>query len=527
MSTRDYAEFMRAVASFRGYPFPERLENCKQRLEMNDSLAEAIFLAPEMLAPQLFLSPPPVATPDADASDAFRFQVRSDRELWTRSAGEIAALVSSRSLSPIDVANAFLDRARQQSGLNAFITLDRNRVLKDAEALAARLGRDRSAMPLAGVPVAVKDALLVRDYPLTNGTKVVEAAISTRDAAAVARLREAGAVVIGTTNLDELGYAATGLHGPFGRIVNPVVPHRIAGGSSGGSAAAVGAGLAPVALGTDTGGALRIPASCCGIVGLKPTHGAISNDGFLLRSPTLDSIGPMTRTVADCALVYEVLAGLPVGSTLGANPGNRRFRFRKLTDFFFDDLDDEVAMAVNNAVDLLLGAGCTAADSRIEDIELASAAHLMTVGPEAAEVHWRLLIDKGQLLGQDLRARLEAGQFVLAMDYIKAQRIRQHLRSKFLDALAGFDVMLMPTIKVLPPAIDESSIAVSARASGLMGRLTGPFNLTGLPAVTIPCGTARDGTPIGLQLAGRPGDERTLMRAAYFCEQVLAGASAA
>ena len=523
---RDYSELMRAVASFRGYPYPEQLEKCKQRLVMNDKLTEAIISAPEMMAQQLLLSPPPVPTAEVDASDLFQFSARRDGEIWQHSAGEIAALVASRSLSPVDVANAFLARAEQRSDLNAFITLRREQVLKDAEELETKLRRGSSDLPLAGVPVAIKDALLVRGYPFTCGTKLIDPKVSTHDAEAVARLRNAGAVVIGTTNLDELGYAATGLHGPFGRIVNPAAPHRVPGGSSGGSAAAVAAGLAPVALGTDTGGALRIPASCCGIVGLKPTHGAISNDGFMLRSPTLDSIGPMTKTVADCALVYEVLAGLPIGSTLGARPGSKALRFAKPTNFFFEELDEEVAKAVGDAINLIAGAGCAVKDTHIDDIELSPAAHFMTVGPEAAEVHWRLLVEKGQMLGDDLRARLEAGQFVLAIDYIKAQRIRQHLREKCIESLAGCDVMVTPTLVVLPPEISGSDVAVAAKASGLLGRLTGPFNTNGLPAISIPCGIAQDGTPIGLHLAARPGDERTLMRAAYLCEKLLAGSLA-
>jgi Asp-tRNA(Asn)/Glu-tRNA(Gln) amidotransferase A subunit family amidase len=525
-SKRDYSELMRAVAGFRGYPYPDRLEKCKQRLVLNDKGIEAIMSAPEMMADGLYLSAPPVP-PQPDTADRFEFPLGGERDIWQRSAGEIAALVSSHDLSPVDVASAFVDRAEQRRDLNAFITLDRKKVLQEAEALASKLKRTRSALPLAGVPVAIKDALLVRDYPFTCGTKLIEPKNSTRDADAVARLRNAGAVVIGTTNLDELGYAATGLYGPFGAIINPAAPHRVPGGSSGGSAAAVAAGLAPVALGTDTGGALRIPASCCGIVGLKPTQGAISNDGFMLRSPTLDSIGPMTKTVADCALVFEVLAGRAIGSTLGANPGAQKtFRFAKPTNFFFEDLEAPVEKAMSAAIERLKAAGCTVSDTQIPDIELSPAAHFMTVGPEAAEVHWGLLVEKGQELGEDLRARLEAGQFVLAMDYIKAQRIRQRLRDNVVESLNGFDVLLTPTLLVVPPEIAGSNVAVAAKASGLLGRLTGAFNTTGLPAITIPCGAAPDGTPIGLQLAGRAGDERTVMRAAYFCEQLFSASGA-
>lgn len=516
---REYSEYLRAVAEFRGYRFPERIEPSKRRLLINDGLIAAVFDAPEFQEAS-YLSPPSVPTARDASDDLFRFPVVSERNLEGRSAGELAALVSAGQLLPTEAVRPFLERAERRRELNAFITLDRARVLRDAEEVALRLKR-RESLPLAGVAVAVKDAMLVRGYPFTCGSKAIEPTVSAQDAEAVARLRAAGAVVVGTTNLDELGYAATGLHAPFGRIANPRAPGRIAGGSSGGSAAAVAANLAPVAIGTDTGGALRLPAACCGIVGLKPTHGAISNIGFMTRAPSLDSIGPMTRTVADCALVYEVLAGLEAGVTLGRNPLGRRFRFGVPADYFFDDVDEQVAAAVARAVERVGSIGTVVPGLRIDDIKLAPAAHFMTVGPEAAQMHWQLLAERGDMLGEDLRARLEAGQFVLAIDYIKAQRIRQHLRNALLAAMKEVDVLLVPTVCVAPPQIDESSISITAKASAMLGKLTCPFNVTGLPAMTIPCGITSDGAPIGLQLAARPGEESVLLRAAYACERVL------
>ena len=515
-AARDLEQLLSAIAESRGYAFPERLPAWKKRLASNAEQVRAFLAAPGRAEASLLTMPE--SHPATVRSDRFDYTAH---EQGTRGVVDIARRVNSGEVSAVDIAAEHLDRAESRRDLNAFITLDRNRVLTEAEAVAAAVKRG-SKLPLAGVPIAIKDAIAVKGYPMTCGTKVIDAPISEADAECVSRLRAAGAVIIGTTNLDELGYAATGLHAPFGRIINPKAPDRIAGGSSGGSAVAVAANLAAAALGTDTGGALRLPASCCGIVGLKPTHGAISSKGYAIRAPSLDSVGPMTRSVADCALVFEVLAGRPIGSMLGNSPGSTRIRVVKPTNYFFENVEEDDVAAVERAIGLFRSAGMSVADARLRDVEHSPAAHFITVAAEATEMFWDLLVRTGRHLGEDLRARLEVGQFILAADYIKAQRFRRHLREMFLEALADGDVLVTPTVQVLPPKVDESSVSVAAHASSLLGRFTGPLNVAGLPGITIPCGVTSDGAPVGLQIIGRPDDEASVFRVAHFWESILA-----
>jgi len=521
-SASNLDQLLSAIAEARGYPYPERLPNWKKRLTSNADQVNAFFAASGPAESSILAMPESRA--ETNDGDRFDYTTDAPRKHDVLGVADIASLVNSGKASAVDIVSEHLDRAESRRDLNAFITLNRDRVLKEAESVTSAL-KQGGGLPLAGVPIAIKDAIRTKGYPMTCGSKVIDATVSEEDAEAVARLRAAGAVIIGTTNLDELGYAATGLHAPFGRITNPRAPDRIAGGSSGGSAVAVAANLAAAAIGTDTGGALRLPAACCGIVGLKPTHGAISSKGYAIRAPSLDSLGPMTRSVADCALIFEVMAGRPVGSALGRNPAGTRIRMVKPTNYFFDDVEAGDLAVVERAISLFKSAGISVVETRIEDVEHSPAAHFITVAAEATEMFWELLVQKGHLLGEDLRARLEVGQFIQAADYIKSQRFRNHLRQMFLQSLSDGDVLITPTVQVLPPKIEENSVSVAARASSLLGRFTGPLNLTGLPGITIPCGSTPDGAPVGLQLIGRADDEASVFRAAYVCEAILARAS--
>ncbi len=471
--TKDYAILADTIAAFKGYIAPCGLSKAVDRLILNDPLSERIVQAAETLSIAYFnigtLERRPAAALVPTAVEQQHRPCESDGELAHMSARQIAQEVQSGHLSPSDVAKSFYARAASSSELKAFISLDEDLLMRDARAIEAMLASGGERLPLAGVPFAVADVISVCGYPTTNGTKVVTTAPATADAALVQRLRRAGALLFGKTNVDELGYAATGLDCPYGRVRNPAAPSRIAGGSSCGSAAAVAAGLSPVALGTDTGGALRVPASCCGLVGLKPTIGAIDLAGYSMRSPTLDVVGPMARSVADTALAWEVMADRLAGSLLSATDRIGTFTFLKPANFFFDGLQDDVARWMMHALDVLAQAGCRSHTAAIPDIALAPAAHFMTVGPEATDAYLAFLEAHGHDLGEDLRARLEAGLFVQATDYLKAQRIRRHLLDQFFRAVEGADVMITPTLCVPPPLIDEQSVSIAAGASGLMG----------------------------------------------------------
>jgi Amidase len=336
--TKDYATLADVIATFKGYTAPHGLSKAVDRLILNDASRERIAQAAETPSIAYLnigeLERGPAATSAPMAVEQQHSPRESDGELAQMSARQIAQEVQSGQLSPSDVARYFYARAAASPELKAFISLDEDLLMRDARAIEAMLASGGERLPFAGVPVAVADVIAVYGYPTTNGTKVVTTAPAIADAALVQRLRRAGALLFGKTNVDELGYAATGLHCPYGRVRNPAAPSRITGGSSCGSAAAVAASLSPVALGTDTGGALRVPASCCGIVGLKPTIGAIDLAGYSMRWPTLDVVGPMARSVADTVLAWEVMADRPPGSLLGATDRIGAFTFLKPANFF-------------------------------------------------------------------------------------------------------------------------------------------------------------------------------------------------
>jgi aspartyl-tRNA(Asn)/glutamyl-tRNA(Gln) amidotransferase subunit A len=311
MTKTDLQHLLRASAASRRYPFLERAAFWEERVLMHVKDLERVLDAPAK-ADMLALPPkakleivPPSSTAAAPGG-------HSD-DLAFASAGEIATRVRRRELSPFEVARAFVERADAQRSLNAFITLRPETVLREARQLETRLQSGEDLGALAGVPVAIKDLIQVKGYPLTCGTRALPGDESLSDAEVVAKLRAAGALIIGTTNLHELAYGVTSANAHFGHVVNPSAPGHVPGGSSGGSAACVAAGLAAIAVGTDTGGSIRIPAACCGIVGFKGTHDAVSRAGVWPLADTLDHVGPFARTVADATLAFEVMAGLPIG----------------------------------------------------------------------------------------------------------------------------------------------------------------------------------------------------------------------
>src|SRR5262249_52426755 len=263
-----------------------------------------------------------------------------------------------------EVAQAFVARAEAHKQLNAFITLRPAEVMKDAKALDARIAKHESPGALAGVPVTVKDLMYVRGYPFTCGTRAMDAKEATRDAAVAARLGEAGALIIAPANLHELAYGVTSANLHFGAVQNPTAPGHVPGGSSGGSAAAVAAGLAAIGIGTDTGGSIRIPAACCGITGLKPTHHAVSRDRCWPLADPLDHIGPLTRDVEDAVLAFEAMAGLPPGCIAGK--AIERPRLIKPAPFFYDHLDAHIGACVEAALERMQVAGASLAQRTIE-----------------------------------------------------------------------------------------------------------------------------------------------------------------
>ncbi len=521
MPKRPTSEFLRAVAAFRRYAHPERTEAWEERFAFGLADIEQVFEA--QVAGDPLLSPPrPHQYLGFEPGTYQPGSLSSD--LFFAGAVQIAHQVRQRALSPLEIATLFLDRIDANRHLNAFITVNRDLVLREAESLSLRVQRGEDPGPLAGVPVAVKDLMSVRGYPLTAGTRAIEARIQERDAPVVARLRAAGALIIGTTNLHELAFGISSANPHFGHVQNPRYPGYIPGGSSGGSAAAVAAGLAAVAVGSCTGGSIRQPAACCGIVGFKPTYDAVPRDGVVPLAWSLDHIGPLTRSVEDAAVAFEVMAGLPTHSMLPRTQAMPP-RIIKPRKFFYDTLDDEVRAAVENALSAFRKAGAPVGEVDVPGIELAPGIQLITINSEASQANWHLLENSGDKLGDDVRIRLEIGQFYLAVDYVKAQQLRAQVRQSMIASFGDADVMIIPAMPVLPPKSGTATINLGGKnlhVAPTLTRFTSPINFSGFPALSMPCGQSKSGLPVNIQIVGRPGADASVLSTARWCEGVLA-----
>ena len=521
MSSRPTTEFLRAVSAFRRYGHPERLTEWEQRFAFGLADIEQVFESAVTGVPVL-------AAPGAEMTESFQAgryvpAVRPG-ELVSASAIQIAHQVRHHDLSVAEVAELFLARIEAHRHLNAFITVNPSLVMEEAHGLDHRLKRGEDPGPLAGVPVGVKDLMSVRGYPLTAGTKAIEAKVQERDAPVVARLRAAGALIVGTTNLHELAFGINSANPHFGHVQNPRYPGYIPGGSSGGSAAAVAAELAAVAVGSCTGGSIRQPAACCGIVGFKPTYDAVPREGVYPLAWSLDHIGPITRSVEDAAIAFEVMAGLPEHSML-PHIAITAPRIMKPRKFFYDMLDDEVRAAMDAALARMRTAGAPVGEVDVPGIGLAPGIQLITIASEGAQANADLLAKHADKLGEDVRLRLETGQFYLAVDYIKAQQLRNEVRRSMIASFGDADVMIIPAMPVLPPKSGTMTLEMGGKTmhvAPLLTRFTSPINFCGFPALSMPCGKSRSGLPINLQVVGRPGADATVLRVARWCEQLLA-----
>jgi Asp-tRNA(Asn)/Glu-tRNA(Gln) amidotransferase A subunit family amidase len=522
-ANNDLAEYLRATAAFRNYPFPDHIEQWLERLLVNKKEIEGFRTIPNLNYPPLQDMPIPKLELPTEGRRSQPDPARISDPLQA-TAVELAAAVRAGLISPVDVAEASLSRAAELNHLNAFISLDPGMVRRQALALSDRLVAGDELGPLAGVPVAPKDIMFVRGYPYTCGTKALTSAVADRDATCVSFTRAAGAIIFATANTHELGYGPTGINPHFGRAGNPASALHLAGGSSSGSAAAVAARIVPLSIGTDTGGSLRIPASFCGVVGFKPTHGVVNRDGAMMVAWSLDGVGPVSETVADSALLFEVMAGLPTGSTLGAVPRRAEdLRLLRPTNAYFAMAHQEVAARVGEVLDRLASKGATIVDREIDHIEWAPLAHFMTLFAEATEAHWPELIEGNRGLGIDIRVRLEIGQFFSAVDYVKAQRLRSLVRTSTIAALENLDAIITPTVAPLAPeiAVAGQPIQESAPLSRESSHFSAPYNSMGLPAISIPCGIDSRGAPIGLQIGGRPGEDARVLQVAETCEKII------
>ena len=433
-------------------------------------------------------------------------------------------MVRRGELSAVDVTRACLERADASNpDLRALTLVMADEALEQA-ALADRelaAGHDRG--PLHGVPLTLKDLIDVRGVATTAASRVREHHVAREDALVVTRLREAGAVFVGKANLHEFAFGTTSEDSAFGAVRNPLDPTRSPGGSSGGSAASIVAGMALASVGTDTGGSIRIPAAACGIVGVKPSHGELPLDGVVPLSRTLDHLGPLARTVGDAWLLYQALAG--ENSPRPLIPARAAgLKLAVPRPYFCEGLEEDLEARFESALDALRSAGADITDTEIPLASEGAAIYLHIVLSEAAAYHAVTLDAIPHRYSPAVRQRLEMGRYVMAEDYVRALAGRDVLRRQVEEALSGVDALLLPTLPIVAPPIGASTLRVDGSdqpVRNLMLRLTQTFNLSGHPAMSIPCGWTPAGLPCGLQLVGAVGETEQLFRIARGIEELL------
>jgi aspartyl-tRNA(Asn)/glutamyl-tRNA(Gln) amidotransferase subunit A len=437
----------------------------------------------------------------------------------------LASALRTRQLRASDLLESCLARIDHHRDLNAFILVMADSARAEAENADREIATGGYRGPLHGIPISLKDLVDVAGVPTTAASRVREGHVAETDATIVQRLRDAGAIIVGKTNLHEFAFGTTTEDSAFGPAHNPHDRSRSPGGSSGGAAIAVATGMSVTSVGTDTGGSIRIPSAACGIVGLKPTVGEIPTDGVVPLSSTLDHVGPMTRSVVDAAIMYDVLSGAKEPEPL--SPIERPLRFVVPEPFYLERLDTEVRARFGEACRGLRDAGHEVLGGSIENAALVPAVYLHIVMAEAAACHARTLEAMPEKYVPAVRIRLEMGRYVLGEDYVRAMRGRQVLRGAVDAALQDADALLLPSLAIPAPPLGANSVEVDGTREPVRAitlRLTQTFNITGHPAVSLPMGRTTGGLPCGCQLVGRFGATRALLRAALSCEgQIGAG----
>jgi aspartyl-tRNA(Asn)/glutamyl-tRNA(Gln) amidotransferase subunit A len=455
-------------------------------------------------------------------------------ELCYLSLRSLATLIQRQEVSPVEATQAVVDRVEKfDRQLNSFITLWPEQAFTQARAVEQEIRDGHYRGPLHGVPIAVKDLYYTKGLRTTVGSKVLSDFVPAYDATVIARLREAGAILIGKLNMHEFARGATNASSLVGACYNPWDTLRVPGGSSGGSAAAVAAGLCYGTLGSDTGGSIRIPAALCGIVGLKPTYGRVSRYGVFPLSWSLDHVGPMARTVTDAALMLQVIAGhdsrdpttrtavVPdYTATLTGDIQGARLGIPQ--EFYFEQLDVEVRDSVRAAIQTLERAGAQVEEVSLPLSKYAAAAGRIISWTESAEVHDKFLRTRYADYNPDVRAGFLVGQLIPGKHYMKAQRVRSLIRQEMAAALRRVDALIAPTVPIPAPRAGQTTVDIGqerVETIWALSRLTRPANLTGFPAISVPCGFTQGGLPVGLQLIGRPFSEATILQLAYAYEQ--------
>ncbi len=450
------------------------------------------------------------------------------------SLADAAAAIRTRKLSSVEATQALLGRIeRWQPVLNAFVRINADDAMLAAKASDAALASSGPKGPLHGVPLAHKDMYYIKGKPAGCGSKIREAWIAPATSTAIARLDDAGAIRIGALHMAEFAYGPTGHNAYLGAARNPYDPLHITGGSSSGSGAAVAARLTYAALGSDTGGSIRMPAHCCGVTGLKTSTGRVSRANAMPLSFTLDTVGPLARSAEDCALIAEAIAGPdpldPVtdGSPLWDEAAAQR-DVKGLTvgvpaSFYVDGLEPDVAAALDTTIKQFEKLGARIVQVELPDQTAVAAAALVVLAVEAAALHAPWLRTRPEDYTPQVRNRLENGLAYSAIEYLEALRWRGPALAAHLDAIGDVDVILAPTSRSAAPRIDETDVGGGPNAEELVVavmQFMRPVNYLGLPVLVVPAGRSASGLPIGLQLIGRPFDDETCVAFGRAFQQV-------
>ena len=454
-------------------------------------------------------------------------------ELCYSSAAELAVLIKSREVSPREVVEAHLERIEAlEPTLNSFITVMADQARAAARQAELEISAGSYRGPLHGVPLGLKDLYYVRGVRNTSGSRIFDDFIPDFDCTVADRFRRAGAVLMGKLNLHQFAFGPTGENPDYGNMHNPWDVNLIPGGSSGGSGSAAASGQCTVTMGSDTGGSIRIPSALCGLAGLKPTYGRISRYGISVLSWSLDHAGPMCRTVEDCALVMNALAGydpkdpasanVPVPDYTKALTGDiKGLKIGVPKEYFEVPLDAQVEQAVRRGIDQLAEMGATIMEVSMPMFHQTAPISTTILYSEATAYHRNLVLSKGAQYAAPVRVRIESGFFISGEQYLRAQQARALFTHQTRELLNEVDLLAGPMEPITAHPIGATQVQVNDVTVGSVPALTQytrPFNLTGFPAMTVPCGFSDAGLPIGLQLAGKPFDESTVMQAAHTYE---------
>lgn len=434
-----------------------------------------------------------------------------------RTIAEASALVRSKQVSPVELLRECLDRIDALNlELNAFVTVTADSALREAEKAESEILEGRWRGPLHGIPIGLKDLIDAAGVPTSAASRVLKNKLPLSDAPLVAKLKQAGAMLIGKQNLHEFAYGGSSVISCFGPVHNPAMPEYIAGGSSGGSAAAVPSGMCFASIGTDTAGSVREPAALCGIVGLKPSFGLVSTEGVIPLSPSLDHVGPITRSVQDAAILLDALTGSP-GRYSGTLDRRLAWRVGVPRPFFFEDLDREVAASIEEALSQLEALGCVIADVNIRvdtDRTLQAA--------EAYAVHQAWIATCAEDYDPETLLRLRTGENISSDQYQAAARELVRIREEIATVFRGIDLLVTPTTPIPAPRLsDLIGHRDQLRPKELvLLRNTRPANVWGTAAISVPCGLTSGGLPIGLQIIGPVGHDERVLQLAFAFERL-------